>query len=238
MKKILPLAGVLVVGIGLGFLLFGRGGKEPRPREPPGGARGVAAPCLSRGVVRGPGMEADRGGGTVPKLAGRLDRSLRERHLQLLRDNKRLASRLSEVEQELRFAQGSPMKWPATSPPRLSRKAVVAALNKALGELGLSGEVTDVDCKEYPCVLAGSLKGRVTAQRFQAVLGSDALRAYRDDHAQTSITNRSGHDSLGRPWVRSHFAMALMMAGPHGTDPDVKRTVYRLRQLLDATIDQ
>lgn len=87
-------------------------------------------------------------------------------------------------------------------------------------------------------MLSGSAKGRVSAERFKRILGTKALQAYKDDHAQTSVTTRTGHDSLGRRWVRSHFAIALLKSGPAGTEPDVKRTVYRLRQLLDATTGQ
>jgi len=165
-------------------------------------------------------------------------RSVRERNIQLAGENKRLAGRLSALQQDLVFARGKPMAWPGDTPTRLTREAVVAAVNQALRESGIDGEITDKDCKEYPCVLSGSAKGRMTSEQFQKILGSKALQAYKDDHAQTSITNRSGHDSLGRPWVRSHFAIALMMAGPPGTELDVKRTVHRLRQLLDATTGQ
>jgi hypothetical protein len=243
LKQYLFIAVALVLGVGLGVLLFGDRGKTPGRDRPVGTSVRAEPPGISRSGAKGgaEGVRSRRGSSprqTSQRLTGTLHRSVRERNLQLLRENKRLASRLSEVEQELRFAQGKPMAWPATSPPRLARKAVVAALNRSLREAGLHGEVTDVDCKEYPCVVSGNLKGKVTASRFQKILDSEALRIYRDDHAQTSITNRSGHDSLGRPWVRSHFAIALMLAGPAGTDVDVKRTVYRLRLLLDATTDQ
>lgn len=241
LKQYLFIAVALVLGFGLGVLLFGDRGKNPGRDRPVRTSVRAEPPGFSRNGTKDgdKGVRPRRGTrGTRAGLTGKLVRSVRERNLQLVRENKRLTSRLTEVEQELRFAQGQPMAWPATSPPRLARKAVVAALNRSLREAGLHGEVTDVDCKEYPCVVSGNLKGKVTASRFQKILDSEALRAYRDDHAQTSITNRSGNDSLGRPWVRSHFAIALMLAGPAGTDVDVKRTVYRLRLLLDATTDQ
>lgn len=237
LKQYLSIAVALVVGIGLGYLLFGGRGKAPRRGEPDSLSSRAAPPGLSRSGAGG-GMGARIRRGTSPIVTGALVRSVRERNVQLARENKRLASRLSELEQDLLFARGRPMGWPAVVPPRLSRKAIAQAVNQALRETGMDGEVTDVDCKEYPCVLSGNLKGQVSPARFQKILGSKALQAYRDDHAQTSITNRSGQDSLGRPWVRSHFAIALMLAGPAGTEPDVKRTVYRLRQLLDAATGQ
>lgn len=238
MKQYLYIAAALLVGVGLGYLIFGgRSGDAQRD------AAGVVAdrsagPGVSQGAVGGLGKGPGLYTGRPRRPAATLLHSVRERNAQLTRENGRLVGRLSEVEQDLLFARGKPEPWPDTAPSRLTRKAVLHAMNRALGQAGLDGEVTDVDCKEFPCVLSGRLKGQVSAAQFKKILSSKAMRAYRDDHAQTSITTRSGSDSVGRPWTRSHFAISLMLAGPAGTEPDVKRTVYRLRQLLDAATGQ
>jgi len=236
MKQCLVIALVLAVGFGLGYLFFGSRFRDPRraePGSPPRAASGAsddARGWRGRAILRRRGTAGGSGGAAL--------RSIRKRNLDLVEEVKRLRNRLSEVEQDLLFATGRPEPWPRDAPARFTREAVVRAVNRALGQIGLEGEVTDVECKEFPCVVSGRLEGQVGAARFKRVLVSQALGAYGDDHAQTSITNRSGHDSLGRPWVRSHFAMALMPAGPAGTDPDTKRIVYRLRQILDASTGQ
>ncbi len=238
MKKLLPILAALLVGVGLGYLVFGGRPKESGGRD---SSRSSKNGFTGQGAER-KGVVAPAGpSGALahkPRRASGLIRAVRERNVKLARENKRLTTRLSELEQDLLFARGKPTVWPPQIPRRLQRKAVLKAVNQALRQAGLDGEVTDVDCKEYPCVLSGNLKGKISAARFQKVLGTRALRSYDDDHAQTSITNRSGTDSLGRPWQRSHFAIAIMLGGPAGTQPDVKRTVYRLRQLLDAATAQ
>lgn len=240
MKRYLPIALAFLLGIGVGYLLVR--GRKDAPREAPAGGTserpGTGERSGSGSGSVGSGKPEERISGTPGGRSSALLRLVRERNVRLVEENKRLQSGLSALKQDLLFARGKPAGWPAKVPPRHTRESVVRAVNKALKEAGINGEITDKDCNEYPCVLSGSAQGQVSKERFKRILSTKALQAYRGDHAQTSTTTRTGHDSLGRRWVRSHFAIALMKGGPAGTEPDVKRTVYRLRQLMDATTGQ
>ena len=169
------------------------------------------------------------------RLGAALLRQVRRRNVQLAAENKRLSSQVEELRQDRAFARGKPMAWPTMTPPRFEKKVLLRALNAALKETGLPGEITDVDCGEYPCVMAGTLQGARDKEVFGRLLRTRALAAYKNDHVETSLSTRARHDSLGRLRQRSYFSMAMLLAGPSGTELDVKRTIYRLRMLLDAT---
>ncbi|MFH2006481.1 MAG: hypothetical protein ABI333_07845 [bacterium] len=234
MKTVLAAAAALIVGLAAGYLLRGgmRGSSERAAQDRPSAG--------SRPGKPGPDRSGRAPFGRVRRFltASRELPVLRHRNAQLVQENQRLSGKLDELKQELVFARGRPAPWPAEAPARLRRQQVVKALNAALKEAGLNGEVTDTDCKEYPCVLAGTLDGAVSAERFKKILKTRALQAYGDDHTQTSITTRELPDTQGRRHKKSYFSIAVILGGPPGTEPEVKRTVFRLRMLLDAATGQ
>ena len=194
MKTLVAVAVALLVGLGAGYLLF-RGGKR-------GDSHGSTEERSS--APRRPAMAAS---GSKRTPFGRVRRFvsasrelpvLRHRNAQLVEENQRLAGKLDELKQDLVFARGRPAPWPTEAPARLRREPVVKALNAALKEAGLKGEITDTACKEYPCVLAGTLDGAVTAERFEKILKTRAMEGYGDDRTQTSITTRELPDAQGR----------------------------------------
>jgi hypothetical protein len=150
-------------------------------------------------------------------------------------ENRELRSRLEEEQRERAFREGTPVPWPAGTPERFRQEALSAAVNAALQEAGHKGEVTDLDCKEFPCVLAGHLEGSLGSEAFKGLLSRKALAPYAEDHAQTSVSASTLRDSLGRPVSRTQFAIAFGPAPPPGTEPEVQRTIVRMRLLMDST---
>jgi hypothetical protein len=225
----------LLLGLGLGYLIFGRSADTKRHGSGAQADRREKASSAGKTAHASSRPASSRHSEHVNPR--RLLAQLRLRHGQLVKENKALRTRLDGALEDLRFAQGTPTPWPHGLPARLKQKPLVAAFTKALRQAGFRGEVTDFDCKEYPCVLGGTLKGEVGSRAFQRVLDARAMRPYSRDHAQTSVTNRSGHDPRGKPFVKSYFAVALLQHSQDGT-PQHRRTIHRLRQLLDATTAQ
>lgn len=229
----LLLVSACALGFFAGYLAFGG---RPRGQEP----GSLPAPT---GLERRDASGADPDGretlvskvAATPATREALLSGLRARNLALLEENQTLRARLEEELRERAFREGSPAPWPAQVPTRFGKEALLSAVNAAIREQGWKGEVSDVDCKEYPCVLAGHLEGSLDSGVFKRLLGAKALLPYAEDHAQTSVSASTLRDSLGRPVKRTQFGLAFGPGAPPGTEPEVQRTIVRMRLLLDST---
>ena len=107
-----------------------------------------------------------------------------------------LHSRLTELEAELERVQaeleshtGARLTPPENLDARFEQAALVDSMTAAFAQQGVAGEVTTVDCTEYPCILYGRLQAvEVTTEpnldRMLALLESPPLAAYQEDGRQ------------------------------------------------------
>lgn len=225
-----------LVGLGAGYLAGRR--RSPPPRtvsdSEEHGRRRAPSDCPSS-PLREPGSAAVDDPGHAAGVSAELLRSVRQRALALAEENRSLRARLEEELRERRSREGTPTPWPAEAPDRFRQDPLTRAVNDALREVGWKGEVTDVDCKEFPCVLVGHLEGSLGSEEFKRLLRVKALAPYAGDHAHTSVAASTLRDSLGRPVRRTQFGIAFGPGAPPGTEPDVQRTVGRMRLLLDTS---
>ena len=77
-----------------------------------------------------------------------------------------LRARVAQLEKKLAleskvptFKVGSPVKPPEHIDARFEAERIRLALNAAIKEAGLEGEVNAIDCDEYPCLAVGEMKG-------------------------------------------------------------------------------
>ncbi len=81
--------------------------------------------------------------------------------------------------------EGTPVDWPADIPEKFQADALRAQFNAALKEVGYDGEVTEVDCHEYPCIVYGKINDDdgTTLEQLQE---TQALAGYKDASNSTS----------------------------------------------------
>ncbi|HCF57543.1 MAG TPA: hypothetical protein DFS52_06065 [Myxococcales bacterium] len=149
------------------------------------------------------------------------------------REMERLRERLAQLEERVRAetrqrreAVGEPVTPPENLDRRFGQEAVVAAVNSALRDIGLRGEVTAADCAEYPCLVIGEAAEPFDRDRSQALRASDAFRPYGEDRTLGfGISVGEG---------RKHVFGLAVFARVHGEAEEArirKRVDYRFWQL-------
>jgi hypothetical protein len=81
--------------------------------------------------------------------------------------------------------EGTPVDWPADIPEKFRADALRTQLNAALKEVGYDGEVTEVDCHEYPCIVYGKINDDdgTTLEQLQE---TQAMAGYKNASNNTS----------------------------------------------------
>jgi hypothetical protein len=155
---------------------------------------------------------------------------------QLLAENERLRRRVAQAEDEIALIEdareqqeGMPQGFPADLPPRFRQPALAEAFATALSELGAAGQVTDVDCGEFPCIVYGEVDGSKldTMKLAERLKAGAALSAYRDD-ADHSAWMRARHkdDATGAEIDETRFAIAYYpKALEKERGPDLERRI-------------
>lgn len=90
-----------------------------------------------------------------------------------------LRAEVSALRQERLELMGAPIPAPSRSPERFGGDSLSSAVNSALADEGVGGEVEATDCSEHPCILFGRLEG--DEEDMEEVERSPALEAYQDD---------------------------------------------------------
>lgn len=149
----------------------------------------------------------------------------------------RLRERLAQLEERVRAetrqrreAVGEPVTPPENLGRRFGQEAVVAAVNSALRDIGLRGEVTAADCAEYPCLVIGEAAEPFDRDRdrSQALRASDAFRPNGEDRPLGFGI------SVGEGEGRKHVFGLAVFARAHGEAEEArirKRVDYRFWQL-------
>lgn len=162
-------------------------------------------------------------------------------------ENAALTAKLSKAEQELALvdaiskdSDGLEVEPPADLPARFSEQALVAAFNGAMKEAGIKGDVTHVDCSEYPCIVYGDvavtadLDAMKIAERLE---GTMAFAPYQDDANNASWWRARTKDrETGEERDDTKFGIALYpKADEEKRGEDIgKRVGSRNRQAFES----
>ncbi|MEZ4464033.1 MAG: hypothetical protein R3F43_05785 [bacterium] len=165
----------------------------PPERLPEGEAVRAVAPPVDEAVggADGPGSEAE-----VKALRAELEATrIRARALQREVESVRA---LAAEEQARRIeVEGEPPAWPAEMPPAYSADALRQNFTAALREAGYDGEVTEVDCTEYPCIVYGKLNDHDGTELHQ-LMEAEALKVYGQGANNTSAWGGTKKDARGQ----------------------------------------
>jgi hypothetical protein len=166
----------------------------------------------------------------------------------ILADNQALRDKLRADEAELQTAahdrsdkEGVAMSFPKDLPPRFAQQQLLQAFTGALKEAGINGDVTHIDCDEYPCIVYGDTKmgSDVDATQISNKLkNASAFAPYQDDEDNSSWWRSLQNDKNGGPPVdETHFGIALWPKGDAANDDSDaigKRIGFRNQQMWDA----
>ena len=154
----------------------------------------------------------------------------------LVAENARLRHLVEKQDDELGLLDvervdrdGEPVPFPKDLPPRLTEKALLTAFTTALKDAGVEGDVSAIDCAEFPCIVWGEMKGD-SATLSASLEKSKAFAAYADDNASVrGWGNGTGTDV---------FAVTLTPDDPAQTteqkDALQRRSKYRTESGFEA----
>lgn len=112
---------------------------------------------------------------------------------QLRAEVARLTKELAVEKQRRESVEGKPIPFPADVPERQTEKGLMTSVRAALAEMKLAGDVTAIDCSEYPCLASVRVQGAVDMHRF---LKMPALAGYVDDQPSFSGTSSPDGDNV------------------------------------------
>ncbi|MCC7073716.1 MAG: FecR domain-containing protein [Deltaproteobacteria bacterium] len=149
----------------------------------------------------------------------------------LLEENAQLRAELSEQRAEVAVMQaeraedrGEAVPFPDDLPPRFSEAALLKSFQQAFADVGMKGEVSHIDCTEYPCIVYGKVPGD-TRDLMKQLQQSSAFREYSDDDRRVS------------GWARDEGGpeqFAVVLTPKTGAEPDDQdAAVRRLRWRVD-----
>ncbi len=153
----------LAIGVGAGYLAFGR--SEPPP-----------APIVEARPSELPAEPGPRPPSIAPVEIGRPPGAARANEPALPRQLADERGRREEPE-------GKPLSAPPSLDARFSQAALVEAMRTALKQT-TGGDVHSVDCTEYPCVVYGEFSpaaGESVDQAIKRLLMAPALAPYQRD---------------------------------------------------------
>ena len=106
----------------------------------------------------------------------------------LLDENTRLRRELDARQSELKTLlaertedRGEAVPFPDDLPPRFTEGALLKAFQQGFADVGLKGEVSHIDCTEYPCIVFGKVEGD-TRDLMKKLQQSPVFGGYGDDH--------------------------------------------------------
>lgn len=146
----------------------------------------------------------------------------------LAAENTRLRAVLKKQDEELSLLDGErvnrdgeALPFPADLPPRLTEKALLTALTTALKDAGVEGDVSAIDCAEFPCIVWGEVKGD-TSTLAETLKKSKAFEPYADDGKHVRGWGSGDGDT-------ELFAIALTPEDPSRTPAQKDAFERRLR---------
>lgn len=155
----------------------------------------------------------------------------------LVSENQRLRQLVAKQDEELQLLdadrldrEGAPRAFPADLEPRFTQQQLQTQLTTALREAGIEGEVVEVDCAEYPCVVWGEMHSD-TAKLTEQLKKTAAFSAYTDDAAAV------------RGWASNDdgvelFAITLTKRGEgEAADAEREELMRRVRHRTESAFD-
>ncbi len=160
----------------------------------------------------------------------------RSRIAELEDENRDLKRELGYAAEEKAEIQGQPVSWSEQTPQRFEKQELLGALKAGLLEAGLEGTVTDVDCVEFPCVIAGKLEGEIGPDVFKKLMDTKALLDYTHDQKSTSMSSSHSRDKSGHEQLDNIFGLSFYEKSDKDNSDDniSRRAAWRIRQLVDA----
>jgi hypothetical protein len=157
-----------------------------------------------------------------------LDANVGEDAAALAAENKRLRALVAKQDEELALSdqdrvdrEGLPLPFPKDLPARHTERGLVDAFTQAFAATGVDGNVTAVDCAEYPCIVWGEMKGD-TSEMINQLKESEA---FHDLYGNDSVHVRGWGHVKGKPEL---FAVTLLQKGEGAPDKDaVQKRVQR-----------
>lgn len=155
----------------------------------------------------------------------------------LVEENARLRSIVDKRDEELALLdverkdrEGEALPFPKDLPARFTEKELLSTLTTALKEAGIKGDITAIDCAEYPCMVWGEAHID-TSELTEELAKSAAFSAYTDDSKHVrGWGSGEGNSEL--------FAITLTPRDPNRTDEEKalidKRTQARAQAAYEA----
>lgn len=110
----------------------------------------------------------------------------------LLDENARLRQELAAQRAEVAVMQaeqvedrGEALPFPDDLPARFTEPVLLKSFQQAFADVGMQGEVSHIDCTEYPCIVFGKVQGD-TRDLMKQLQQSPAFRDYTDDQRRVS----------------------------------------------------
>jgi hypothetical protein len=162
MRRVL-VALALMVACFTGGLLVGRR-QDGASLAAPGTAMAACPPAAPNPSVPLGSQDTLRGLAVAAAATDELDR--------LRHENQRFQTELTLLrsQQALATAATKPIPFPPTLDTRYREEALRDAFNQALAAAGVTGELTSVDCQEFPCLVHGRITSPTSLDQANADL--------------------------------------------------------------------
>jgi hypothetical protein len=254
-----------IVVCALAFLLFSgglNGGPSPdfppasemMGAEKPSGAKAIAAPRPSADEASDQGDRATAGD-QIRKLKAQIqeltaagvdaESRLAVRNQQLEEEVKALRSEL-QTEKEIRTQnEGKKVPFPEDLPEEYQSEGLMKAFGEVFNAAGVEGEITAMDCSEFPCIVHGEFsanddQGDGPGKRATAFFQGLEVPYPNDQHNKSvahSISETKNDE--GATERKNHFSVAIM-PNDHGPEDSKqrsdmhKRVGLRTRQYMES----
>lgn len=144
-----------------------------------------------------------------------------------------LEDELSQTRAALRDLEQKQRPAPFTEdklPPRLRPERLRPAINQALRDAKLAGEVQAMDCSGLLCLFVGDLGAeQLDREIFDRIIGSPAMQAYSDDknYIMAAVTNKDGQ-------AHSMFGLGLCPKGDDAQSTQCQAEAQDLHSRFEA----
>jgi hypothetical protein len=106
---------------------------------------------------------------------------------------------------EMKYEVGEPVPFPPDLDPKFLEPALMKNLNKAFEEVGLDGDVSFVDCDEFPCIVCAGLGlpedeemgMNESMEKIKKLKDSQAMETYDDAQTRSSVMVRHEENDAG-----------------------------------------
>jgi hypothetical protein len=165
----------------------------------------------------------------------------------LVAENRELREKLRHEDEELALndadrgdKEGKPRAFPKDLAPRFTQDALLKSFTDALKQAGVDGNVSHIDCDEFPCIVYGDVKAGTDIQASNLadkLKDAPALAQYKDDEDNNSWWRSLKKTDDGKTEENTMFGIAVWPKsenGDNGGDDIAKRIGFRNQQMWDA----